>query len=136
MPACIHATIYGGLHNKFLLIYFSVIPKALRDRTSEIESLMATITNKETAAGYQWNFDMSSSWFFMIENSFWRSRGVYKEEASSQVNAVDYRFGIAGVEKWSDGLLKHEIGLLFFPAQPLVTPDLVAKIKENLSKEE
>ncbi|OOP56095.1 MAG: hypothetical protein AYP45_11090 [Candidatus Brocadia carolinensis] len=114
---------------------FASLAKTLRDRAQgiqEIAMLPATYSYKQQAAGFKWNFDNSSSWLFQVENWIWTSRGYYKEKSTSEDAAVDRGFRRSGVERLSDEILKHEIDLLFFPAQPLVTPELVSKIKQSL----
>jgi hypothetical protein len=114
---------------------FVSLAGALRARArgeTEFAMLPATYSTKQQTAGFKWNFSNSDSWLFMIENWIWTSRGYYKEKSAGEDSAVSRGFKRSGVESLSDEVLKHEIGLLFFPAQPLVTPELVAKIKQSL----
>ena len=58
-------------------------------------------------------------------------RGATQSRSTSEFTVTDQGFSGIGTR---DDLLRHEINLLFFPAQPLVTKSLIEKIKSELSE--
>ena len=112
------------------------LARMLHARLEGIETPLGTyaetIPAKETDSGIQNNFDRSESFLLKYENAIIYKRGNASEKTSQEDRAQDKGFQNSGVGFTPDEMLRHEIGLLFFPAQPLVTPALVDKIKREL----
>jgi hypothetical protein len=116
---------------------FFDLAKVLRDRSKGIDSIIdkiaESVSKKETSEGRQYNFDHSRSWAYRYESAIFHERGTSEEKSKSEMVGTTNKFEQSGISIRPEEILRHEINLLFFPAQPLVTPSLVNKIKENLS---
>ena len=61
----------------------------------------------------------------------WRTKGAVEEKEKSEAYQTNKNFEEKGIETFKDKLLKYEVDLLFFPSQPLVTPELLEKINNE-----
>jgi hypothetical protein len=69
------------------------------------------------------------------ENVHWDQSGPQAERTKgSQAGATKNFEGLPTASRLDD-MLRHELNLLFFPSQPLVTPSLIAEIRQALEKE-
>ncbi len=96
---------------------FAGLAKMLHDRKHGIgvlDQIAESVTSKETSSHQQINFDSSG-------RSSETSRGSHVGENT--------KFETSGIQK-PDDILRHEINLLFFPSQPLVTPELIEQIRK------
>lgn len=119
---------------------FSEIARILRARLQGLDVPPAlspdTVTRKERDEGVYYNFDWSASWFWGKEGyNIIYDRGSQSRKSRNEMVGTNRNWSRAGVGNLADEVLRHEINLLFFPAQPLVTPELIEKIKEKLSTE-
>jgi hypothetical protein len=96
---------------------FAGLAKMLHDRKHGrgiLDHVAETVTSQETKTSQEINFDSSG-------RSTETTRGSHVGEST--------KFETSGIIK-PDDILRHEINLLFFPSQPLVTPDLIERIKK------
>ena len=96
---------------------FAGLAKMLHDRKHGkgiLDHVAETVSSKETNTHQEINFDSSG-------RSSETTRGSHVGEST--------KFETSGIIK-PDDILRHEINLLFFPSQPLVTPDLIEQIKK------
>jgi len=96
---------------------FAGLAKMLHDRKHGrgiIDHVAETVAHQETRTSQEINFDSSG-------RSTETTRGSHVGEST--------KFETSGIIK-PDDILRHEIDLLFFPSQPLVTPDLIERIKK------
>lgn len=95
-----------------------------------------TVQNKETNQSQDKNFDHSESWITAYESSYkvYKTKGTANEKEKSESSQTEKRFDESGVDTFDEKLLKYEVDMLFFPSQPLVTPELLEKIKASLNE--
>jgi hypothetical protein len=119
---------------------FSSLAKMLRSRLagqgSEPVWPGASIQKKEKNQGQDKNFDKSESWITIYESYYkvYKTKGTSSNKETSESMQTDKGFQERGVDTLSDSLLKYQINMLFFPSQPLVTPELLEKIKTALGE--
>ena len=95
---------------------FAGLAKMLHERKHGIgvlDKIAETVTSKETSSHQEINFDSSG-------RSAETKRGSHVGEST--------KFETSGINR-PDDILRHEINLLFFPSQPLVTPELIEQIR-------
>lgn len=95
----------------------------------------ATATNKKKEREQQWNFDNDKEYIINVETEAWRERGRSREKDREEIIMQDKNFKVRGVGMNPAVLLKPELRSLFFPTQPMVTPELIKKIKEILDRD-
>jgi hypothetical protein len=117
---------------------FTEVLRSLRDRLqglpSPIDVVAETIESKETEEGMQYNFNNAESFLLKVENAIVYKRGNSAEKSAGEDRANYNQFKQSGIGLDWDSVLIHEINLIFFPSQPLVTPELVDRIKANLER--
>lgn len=93
-----------------------------------------SISQKETSEGQSANWDHSSSWLMNKDgyNALYDQGHDSSTDKSSDAGTSKGFEGV-GIRDPSE-ILRHELNLLFFPAQPLVTPDLVDQIRAELQE--
>lgn len=117
---------------------FTEIVDQLRQRLKGRESIFDEITTMDESSSTQThsrtNFDNSSSSFFKYESSlsFFSKRGTVTSNSTGENNSVNTDFKKDGEGFHPGDILEHEIGLIFFPNQPLVTHELIEKIREKM----
>jgi hypothetical protein len=95
---------------------FAGLAKMLQERKHGIgilDKIAESVSSKETSSHQEINFDSSG-------RSAETKRGAYVGEST--------KFETSGINR-PDDILRHEINLLFFPSQPLVTPELIEQIR-------
>ncbi|ADB36914.1 hypothetical protein [Spirosoma linguale] len=102
-------------------------------KAGDLGRAATTISQKETSEGVQFNFDRSSSATARYETQSTTSRGSQESASTSEWQATDKNFAGTSILTRPDDLLKHELNLIFFPGQPLVTPALVDKIRQQFN---
>jgi hypothetical protein len=115
---------------------FSQVAEGLRNRAKGGDSVFGTVATtigeKSTSEGSQRNFDNSSSWFMNKEGyNLIYQRGTSESTTKGEAAATTKDFSGIGIR---EDILRHEVDLIFFPAQPLVTPALINKIRTELSE--
>lgn len=117
---------------------FSDLAKTLHTRALRREAGLdrpeVTVQKKETDQNRERNFDHEKSWLVHYESQYyiWRSKGAVEDKEKSESSQTNKNFEESGIDTFNDKLLKYEVNLLFFPSQPLVTPELLEKIKSKL----
>lgn len=90
---------------------------------------MQTMWDRESSSHQDRNFDHSSSWFVNRDGyNVMYDAGHSTEQSTGQQAGQDRSFSGAGLEG-IEAAIRQDLNTLFFPAQPLVTPELVDKIK-------
>ena len=113
----------------------SVVDRARRLRVPDV---MDSAASKESSTGQDKNFDNSASWFQNKDgyNAIY-DQGHTSEKTTSELVGQDQKFETDGVTLVSLGeVFRHELNQLFYPAQPLVSPELVDKIKGAMKEGE
>jgi hypothetical protein len=88
-----------------------------------------TVTTKESSSNQERNFDHSSSWFANKDGyNVIYDAGHSSEKTTGEMVGQDHKFNGIEIGDFSD-IIRNDLNTLFFPAQPLVTPQLVDKIK-------
>jgi hypothetical protein len=105
---------------------------SLADRLSRLRpggDIMDTVSTKETSSHQERNFDHSSSWFANKDGyNVIYDAGHSAEKSSGEMVGQDKKFD--GLELGDfEHVIRQELAALFYPAQPLVTPQLVDQIK-------
>ena len=103
---------------------FTELARQLRRRregkTSVIGRAAEEMAQKQTNEASEYKFDSSG---FNTE-----------KQTESRFGRTQSFEGRSPIRDWRERVLRHELNLLFFPAQPLVTPALLAKIRKELAK--
>lgn len=91
--------------------------------------VMDTISSSESSSHQDRNFDNSSSWFMNKDGyNVMHDAGHSSEQSTGQIAGSDNKFSGFGIADYGD-VIRQELISLFYPAQRLVTPALVDKIK-------
>lgn len=91
--------------------------------------VMDTVSTKESSSHQERNFDNSSSWYWNKDGyNVLYDQGHSSEKTTGEIVAQDHKFDGKSLYDF-DNVVRHELNMLFFPAQPLVTPQLIDKIK-------
>ena len=91
--------------------------------------ILSTVTSKESSTHQEVNFDNSSSWYWNKDGyNVMYEAGHSKEQSTGEMVGQDTKFDGLGLHDF-DAVLQHALGEVFFPSQPLVSPDLVNQIK-------
>lgn len=129
----------GGLDPGLVMIdSFTGIVDQLRQRHKGLDSIFDEITTTSESSSTQThsrtNFDNSSSSFFRYESSlsFFSERGTVTSNSTGENSDTTTDFKKDGEGFHPGDLLEHDIGLIFFPSQPLVTHELIEKIREKM----
>jgi hypothetical protein len=95
-----------------------------------------TIEQREQNQGNQNNWDHSRSSFTRYESQYniWSERGASKERDRSESQTTNRGFDRRGIDSVNKQLIEDEVDKLFFPSHPLVTPELLKKIKLKLAE--
>jgi hypothetical protein len=114
---------------------FTELAKLLKRRiTGKVPELPGIgIQSKETKTQTEVNFNNDRYILTNYENRVLWVKGTKSETTTGEFLAQNNTF--AGIGLDPDTILRYELEMLFFPAQPLVTPGLIEKIKEILEKE-
>jgi hypothetical protein len=100
------------------------------------EGPMTTNPTKTKDKGAQWEFDQSRSWIRKVESAVIHERGrseqKVKEELLETKKDFDEKTEKTGIGMDSTILMNPKLRAHFFPAQPLVTPELIQEIKAIL----
>lgn len=107
-----------------------------RARRLRLPDVMDTAASKDTSSGQDKNFDHSASWFQNKDgyNAIY-DQGHTSEKTTSELVGQDQKFEADGVSLHDLGdVFRHELNQLFYPAQPLVSPELVDKIKSAMKE--
>lgn len=119
---------------------FSHLAKILHSRVLRREYGLdrpeVTVQIKETNQSSNKNWDHSESRFTNHESwvQVYKTKGTQNEKEKSESMQTERGFEERGVDTYDEKLLKYEVDMLFFPSQPLVTPELLEEIKANLSE--
>ncbi|MBN2654971.1 MAG: hypothetical protein JXR79_07685 [Nitrospirae bacterium] len=100
----------------------------------ERSPLGESIKTKETETEQQWNFDHDSKYIFNVEHDYYSERGRQATKTKSEIVLKDKGFEKRGIGFDPSILLSPELRENYYPSQPLVTPELISKIKEILEK--
>jgi hypothetical protein len=91
--------------------------------------VMENNIQRESSSYQDRNFDHSSSWFANRDGyNVIYDAGHSSQQSRSEMIGQERNFGGISIDQ-SIQVIHHEINQLFFPAQPLVTPELIGKIK-------
>lgn len=130
-----------GIDPKSLdLKMFSNLAKILHSRVLRREYGLdrpeVTVQKKETNQSSNKNWDHSKSWITNHESwiEVYKTKGTRNEKEKSESMQTEKGFEESGVDTFDEKLLKYEVDMLFFPSQPLVTPELLEKIKASLNE--
>jgi len=114
---------------------FSDLASQLRERLkggSRWTRVADSITQKETNEGQSANWDHSSSWLMNKDGyNVLYDQGHDSSTDSTSEAGTNTKFDGVGIRNPAE-ILRHELNLLFFPAQPLVTPGLVEQIRNEV----
>lgn len=98
--------------------------------------IASTVTDKETSSHQETNFDHGSSWFWNKDGyNVMYDQGHSSEKTSSQIAGQDKSFSGLGPGRPDVTVVNEMLGKIFFPSQPLVTPELIDHIKQSSKKE-
>lgn len=117
---------------------FREIVDQLRRRKSGLDSVFGKIATTSESTSSQshsrTNFDNSSSSFWRYESDlgFWSERGTVTANSTGENSDTTTDFKKDGEGFHPGDILQHEIGLIFFPNQPLVAPELIDAIRSKL----
>lgn len=118
--------------------WVSGVVDQLRARAAGLESVFDPIateqTQKETEQATHWNFDRSSSSTTQFESHSSFDKGYTSQTSTSESTYTNKNFASSGIGRDPETLLRHELNLLFYPGQPLVTPGLISLIRESLAR--
>jgi hypothetical protein len=104
---------------------FADLAKRLRERITGVGVLDRIADQAQTS---ETNNHESTNWNHEAGSYSEKSRGSYVGET--------HQFEASGQPITPDQMLRHELGLIFFPAQPLVVPQLIDKIRREAEQEE
>jgi hypothetical protein len=93
-----------------------------------------SVRNKETETERQWNFDHDSKYIATVESDYYSERGREASQTKSEIALKNKGFDKKGVGFDPAVLLRPELKEHYYPSQPLVTPELLEKIKKILDK--
>lgn len=122
--------------NLFLTLVESLRKRGRAQGDEPTEALGVTVQKKETSQSQDKNWDRSEKYIFSKEGQYkiWRDAGTELDKVKSSFAQTENTFETRGVGVISTDLLNSEIGKLFFPNQPLVSPQLIEKLKLMLTK--
>lgn len=119
-----------------LLLYLKNRQEGKRPGNDQPKDVLGgTATKKEKEEHQMWSFDHSKKEKEEYKWSYDKERGYKAKREKEEIVMRDKEFKAKGVGINPVALLNPELRMLFFPMQPLVTPELVEKIKEILEKE-
>jgi hypothetical protein len=95
------------------------------------QSLGATDQKKEKEKGTQWNFDNSKKYIAKVEGAYYAERGRSTEKETQELMQKDEGFKKNGSGDDAVARLLFSDDPDFSPAQPLVSPALLAKIRAS-----
>lgn len=118
--------------------WLSDVVTQLRARAAGLESVFDQIateqTQRETEQATQWNFDRSSSSTTQYESHSSFDKGYTSQTSTGESSYTNKNFASSGIGRDPESLLRHELNLLFYPGQPLVTPGLISLIRAGIER--
>jgi hypothetical protein len=99
-------------------------------------ALGASVNKKEKEQQNQWDFEHGSWLWRNVDSDAISIRGREATKVKGELVMKDKGFEVKGVGINPIDLLNPELRALFYPTQPLVTPELIRKIREILDKAE
>jgi hypothetical protein len=95
-------------------------------------SVADTVTQKETSSSQERNFDNSASWYWNKDGyNVMYDQGHSSEKSTGEMVGQDKKFSGLELRRPDLKVINEQLGKLFFPAQPLVTPQLITQIKKS-----
>lgn len=91
------------------------------------------MTSKEQDAGYKHNFNNKESWISNVESEAIYKRGTTQSKETQEYSFRDKSFKSDGLGI-NDPFIRYadELQRTYFPNQPLITPELMAKIRMDI----
>lgn len=88
-----------------------------------------TISTKETSSSQERNFDNSSSWYQNKDGyNVIYDAGHSSEKTTGEMVGQDKKFNGIDIGRFEE-VIREDLQAVFYPAQPLVTPQLVDMVK-------
>jgi len=95
-----------------------------------------SLTQRESSSNQERSFDNNASWFYNKDGyNVMYDQGHSSEQSKGEMVGQDKNFSGLGVNRSDLVVINEMLGKLFFPAQPLVTPELIEHIKQSAKRE-